>query len=163
MKRFIFVLIGAITLAGCKFINNPEAPGNNVPLSATAVMDSVQYTFAVPQSDFSVNDTLDATLTAYNQSYQTDTLETGYSPNFYTWTLTNDSSGVTIMYGPEGADNVVQLVPVAPNQLSVIYSIHQAIADTSGSAVKTGKYTLRWNLNDGTTNLMWFELKVNLK
>lgn len=163
MRYTIFILLAMLIYNGCKFVKNPLEPDSNQTLSVSAVMDSIQYTFAVPKSTFGINDTLTATITAYNQSSNTDTLTTGYNPSFYNWTLTNDSTGKTIMYGPAGADDVVMLVPIAVGKSRIIYSISEAIADTSGAAVLPGKYVLRWNLNSATTTLLWFNLNLTIQ
>jgi hypothetical protein len=111
---------------------------------------------------FGIHDTLIATLTAYNQSSKPETLVVGYSAYLYTWSLKNDS-GRVIMFGPMGANNLLRMIFINPNQSSVMYSIHQAIADTSGAPVTAGSYVLQWNLNNRVTTLLSFSLNLSLQ
>lgn len=163
MRYLIILLFVTIFLGGCKFTNNIVEPGADQPVSADAVLDSVIYTFTAAHPTISINDSLKATLTAYNQSSATDTIFVGYSPDFYTWSLVNNITGDTLMQGPAGADNSISLVLLASGQSEVLYSINQPITGSSGAAVKPGEYTLRWNLNNGSTNLLWLSINLTLQ
>ena len=147
---------------GCNKSSNSVTPITNQTLSTQAVNDSIQYTFAIPKGVFGIHDTLSATLTAYNQSSKPETLLVSYSPYFYTWSLKN-VGGITIMYGPIGADNSIAMIPLNPKQSIAMYSLHQAIADTSGAPVLAGPYVLQWNLNNRTTTLLSFPLNLTLQ
>jgi hypothetical protein len=96
MRYCIFVISIALIINGCKKISNPVASETNPTLSVSQVQDSLQYTFAIPKTVFGVHDTLSATLTAFNQSAETDTLIYGV---FLQWSLKNDS-GRTLMGNP---------------------------------------------------------------
>ena len=160
MRYIIFCISIIIILGGCK--NNSVAPTNGQILSTSAVLDNIQYSFAIPKAEYGIHDTLNATLTAYNQSSSTDTIYTSYSPYFYSWSLRN-AGGKIIMYGPVGADNLIRIITLNPNQSTVMYSLHQAIADTSGATVVAGSYVLQWNLNNRATTLLTFSLDLSLQ
>jgi hypothetical protein len=147
---------------GCTKSSNSVTPITNQTLTTEAVSDSIQYTFAIPKGVFGIHDTLSATLTAYNQSSKPETLVVGYNPYLYTWSLKNES-GRVIMFGPMGANNLLRMISINPNQSSVMYSIHQAIADTSGGPVTAGSYVLQWNLNNRVTTLLSFSLNLSLQ
>ena len=162
MRYLICVLSLLLIFDGCNKNSNSVTPITNQTLTTQAVSDSIQYTFAIPKAVFSIHDTLSATLTAYNQSSQPVNLVVGYSPYLYTWSLKNNS-GRVIMFGPMGANNSQRLIPLNPKQSSVMYSIHQAIADTSGAPVTAGSYALQWNLNNRITTLLSFLLNLSLQ
>jgi len=160
MRYRLFIVLVVLALSTCK--HNSLTPSDNQNLSQSATLDDIQYTLAIPQGSFDIHDTLFATFTAYNQSSHADTLYASYSPYFYSWALT-DASGRTIMFGPMGANNSIRLIPLNPNQSAVMYSIRQAIADTSGAPVVAGSYSLRWNLNNQTTTLLSVSVTLTLR
>jgi hypothetical protein len=108
-------------------------------LSVSAVMDSIQYTFTIPKATFGIHDTLVAIMTAYNQSYLPKTIVVG--PSWFSWTLKNES-GRIIMYGPTVVPLFLTYTVINSHQSNEIYSVHQAISDTSGAPVIAGSYVL---------------------
>ncbi len=125
-------------LCGCNH-GNTVAPNIEPILSARAVKDSMLYTFAIPRSTFAVQDTLQATLSLYNQSAFSDTIIT---PILAPWSLQTDS-GRTIMYGPWVFPNFRRRTVLPSHQSFQQEIIDQFIVDTSGSPVMPGSYILR--------------------
>ena len=162
MRSLMCILPLLLISDGCNKIGNSVSPIATQTLSIEAVSDGIQYTFAIPKGVFGVHDTLIAALTAYNQSSTPETLVVGYTPYLYTWSLTNER-GRVIMFGPMGANNSLRMISITPKQSSLMYSIHQAIADTSGSPVTAGSYMLQWNLNNRVTTLLSFKLNLSLQ
>ena len=140
MRYFILALSIALIFNSCK--NDVIVyPKNNQILSASAVLDSMQYTFAIPRAVFGIHDTLSASFTAYNQSAEPETLM--ISIESFRWSLKNDS-GRTLMGGPP-----LLFIPrsqpfiLNPHQSREIFELYQAITDTSGAPVIAGSYTLQ--------------------
>jgi hypothetical protein len=115
----------------------------------------MQYTFAIPKAVFGIHDTLSASLTAFNQSAEPETLMV--SEGNFEWSLKNDS-GRALMGGPErNPYPIVQLV-FNPHQSIEIFEVYQAITDTSGAPVTAGSYTLQ-----GLYDSMIFTLDLSLQ
>ena len=157
-------MINAISIVlifnGCQ--QDIVVPANDQTLSTSAIMDNILYTFAIPKTTVGINDTLSATLVACNLSLSPVTLYASYSPYFYSWSLKN-ISGRIIMYGPMGANNLIRIIPLNTNQSTVMYSLQQAIKDTSGLPVVAGSYVLQWNLNNRAATLLSFSLDLSLQ
>ena len=140
MRYCIFVISIALIINGCKKSSNPVASETNPTLSVSQVQDSLQYTFAIPKAVFGVHDTLSATLTAFNQSAETDTLIYGV---FLQWSLKNDS-GRTLMGNPITYPPIpIRRIILNSHQSDVFFVMHQAIIDTSGAPVVAGSYILQ--------------------
>ena len=122
--------------------------------SLSIVKDSVQYTFTIPKSSFSIHDTLTATLTALNQSAEVDTF--GVNEGFFPWSLKNES-GKTILQGPFYTNALVILIPLNPHQSIQLYQIDGTNVVPSSEVVVPGIYTL-----NATLNSMVFTLNITL-
>ena len=112
-------------------------------MSVSQVQDSLQYTFAIRKAVFGIHDTLSASVTAFNQSAEPETLIVSIG-NFQ-WSLKNDS-GRTLMSGPERYP--LTQYPIArlifkSHQSNEIFEVYQAITDTSGAPVIAGSYMLQ--------------------
>jgi len=140
MRYFIFVLSIALIINGCKKGSNPVASVTNTTLSDSQVRDSMQYTFAIPKAVFGIHDTLSASVTAYNQSAEPDTLM--ISGGNFEWSLKNDS-GRTLMWGPPRLPYPIQRLIINSHQSGVVFGMHQAIVETSGAPVVAGSYILQ--------------------
>jgi hypothetical protein len=140
MRPIIFTMSFIFTFYGCIKDNNITAPTPEQILSVSALSDSIQYTFAIPKQTFGINDTLVATISAFNQAASPETL--GVGPSQFSWFLKNDS-GRTIMFGPIGAVPLYLIETVVNSHQSIeLYYIHQPILDMSGAPVKAGTYVL---------------------
>ena len=156
MRYFIFVLSIAFIINGCKKSSNPVASVTNPAVSVNQVSDSMQYTFAIPKAVFGIHDTLSASLTAFNQSTEPETLMT--SIGTFQWSLKNDN-GRTLMSEPELRYNPpVRRLIFNPHQSQEIFEVYQAITDTSGVPVIAGSYTLQ-----GLYDSMIFTLDLSLQ
>jgi len=127
----------------CKNNNNIIAPISEQTLSVSAVSDSMKYTFAIQKQSFGIHDVLIATMTAYNEAALSKTINVG--PSHFSWDLKNDS-GRTIMCSPTIVYMYFVETVINSHQSNEIYSIHQAISDTSGAPVKAGSYVLNARL-----------------
>jgi hypothetical protein len=158
MRYFIFALSVALIISGCKKSSNPVESVTNPALSISQVIDSMQYTFAIPRAVFGIHDTLSATLTAFNQSAETDTLIYGV---FLQWSLKNDS-GRTLMGNPKTYPPFptipIRRIILNSHQSDVFFVMHEAIIDTSGAPVVAGSYILQ-----GLYNSMSFTLDLSLQ
>jgi hypothetical protein len=155
MRYFILALSIALIFNSCK--NDVIVyPKNNQILSASAVLDSMQYTFAIPRAVFGIHDTLSASFTAYNQSAEPETLM--ISIESFRWSLKNDS-GRTLMGGPPLL-SIPRSQPLIlnPHQSKEIFGLYQAITDASGAPVIAGSYTLQ-----GLFDSMSFTLDLSLQ
>ena len=161
MRYFIFALSVALIIYGCKKSSNPVESVTNTALSVSQVRDSMQYTFAIPKAVFGIHDTLSASVTAFNQSAETETLIV--SIGNIQWSLKNDS-GRTLMSGPEPTYPLpLTQIPIArlifnSHQSKEIFEVYQAIKDTSGAPVIAGSYTLQ-----GLYSSMLFTLDLSLQ
>jgi len=155
MRYFILALSIALIFNSCK--NDVIVyPKNNQILSASAVLDSMQYTFAIPRAVFGIHDTLSASFIAYNQSAEPETLM--ISIESFRWSLKNDS-GRTLMGGPPLL-SIPRSQPLIlnPHQSKEIFGLYQAITDASGAPVIAGSYTLQ-----GLFDSMSFTLDLSLQ
>ena len=162
MRYFSLVLFAVLIINGCKKDNNIVSTSANQDISSSTIKDSIEYTLTVPKTSFGINDTLSLTFAALNQSSKPDTLVIGLNPNLYSWTL-KEESGRTVMFGPMGADDMVEMMSIPPDQSKVMYSLHQAIKDTSGADVKKGLYILQWDLNNHSTKLVSLTLNITIQ
>jgi hypothetical protein len=150
MRYFILALSIALIINGCKKSSNPVTSVTN-----PAVSVSLQYTFAIPKAVFGIHDTLSASVTAFNQSAEPETLIV--SEGDFQWSLKNDS-GRTLMSGPERNPYPIAQLIFNPHQSKEIFELYQAIKDTSGAPVIAGSYTLQ-----GLYNSMVFTLDLSLQ
>jgi len=111
--------------------------------SVSIVKDSVQYTFTIPKSSFSIHDTLTGTLSAFNQSSKVDTIAVG--PSFFGWMLKN-SDGQIILKGPLIVTAIVFDVYLNPKQSVPLYQLDGSNVYPNGGTVVPGYYTLNANL-----------------
>ena len=155
MRYFIFVLSIAIIINGCKKNSNPASSVTNSTLSITQVRDSMQYTFAIPKAIFGIHDTLSASVTAFNQSAEPETLM--LAEGNFEWSLKNDS-GRTLMSGPEVLPYPIYPLIINSHQSKEIFEVYQAITDTSGAQVIAGSYMLQ-----GLYDSMLFTLDLSLQ
>jgi hypothetical protein len=160
MKYFISLIVSLIIFNGCK--NNIVSPGNDQSLGSSQLQNGIIYTLSVSKHIYSLNDTLNAQLTAYNKSAVLDTLVTGFSPNLYNWTLKNDS-GRVIMSGPFPDVYFVQRIFLNSYQETRLYQINQAIKDQWNEPIKAGSYLLQWNLNNQGTPYLSFKLNIEIR
>jgi hypothetical protein len=155
MRYFILALSIALIINGCKKSSNPVGSETNSTLSVSQVQDSLQYTFAIPKAVFGIHDTLSATLTAFNQSAETDTLIYGV---FFQWSLKNDS-GRTLMGNPDIFLPIpIRRIILNSHQSDVFFVMDQAIIDTAGAPVIAGSYKLQVLFNS-----MSFTLDLSLQ
>jgi hypothetical protein len=115
----------------------------------------MQYTFAIPKAVFGIHDTLSASVTAFNQSAEPETLIV--SEGDFQWSLKNDS-GRTLMSGPERNPYPIAQLIFNPHQSKEIFEVYQAIKDTSEAPVIVGSYTLQ-----GLYDSMVFTLDLSLQ
>ncbi len=155
MRYFILALFIALIINGCKKSSNPVASVTKPAVSVSQVRDSMQYTFAIPKAVFGIHDTLSASVTAFNQSAEPETLI--ISEGDFQWSLKNDS-GRTVMSGPERNPYPIAQVIFNPHQSKEIFEVNQAIKDTSGAPVIAGSYTLQ-----GLYDSMIFILDLSLQ
>ena len=155
MRYLIFVLSIAIIVIGCKKNTNPASSVTNPTLAVSQVRDSMQYTFAVPKAIFGIHDTLSASVTAFNQSAEPETLM--LSEGNFEWSLKNDS-GRTLMSGPEVLPYPIYPFIINPHQSKEIFEVYQAITDTSGATVSAGSYILQ-----GLYDSILFTLDLSLQ
>jgi hypothetical protein len=145
--RYVSItFLSLLAAGGCRQESNPVGPISTS--SASSVKDGVLYTFAVPQNALGVFDTLSMSLTALNQTSSPETLSTGLSPAFYTWSLT-DPNGATIIAGPWLANALIRRVALNPHQSAVLYSLSNTMADIFNAPIEAGTYVLHWNLSNG--------------
>jgi hypothetical protein len=157
MRYFIYVLILSFIINGCKKSSNPIVSVTNPTLSVSQVRDSIQYTFVIPKAEFGIHDTLCASVTAYNQSAEPDTLM--ISGGNFEWSL-KDDSGRTLMWGPPRWPYPIQRLIINSHQSGVVFGMHQAIMDTSGAPVVAGPYTLQGTLTSYGTMLFTLDLSL---
>jgi hypothetical protein len=154
MRYFILALSIALIFNSCK--NDVIVyPKYNQILSVSAVLDSMQYTFAIPRAVFGIHDTLSASFTVYNQSAEPETLM--ISIGSFQWSLKNDS-GRTLMGPPILFIPRSQPLILNSHQSKEIFGLYQAITDTSGAPVIAGSYTLQ-----GLYDSMLFTLDLSLQ
>lgn len=139
MRYIQFVLSATLLVNGCKENSNGVAPIADQVLSVSTVIDSLQYTFAIPKDVFGIHDTLRASMTVLNISAASETLVVNFGG--LSWTLKNDG-GRTIMYGPGVSNNYRILEVLASHQSAVIGEVYERIADTSDKPVQLGSYVL---------------------
>jgi len=154
MRYFIFVLSIALIITSCKKSSNPVTSGTNPAVSVSQVKNSMQYTFAIPKAVFGIHDTLSASITAFNQLAEPETLM--FSEGNFHWSLISNS-GRTLMSGPEPNPYPIEELIFNPHQSKEIYEVYQAIKDTSGAPVIAGSYTLQ-----GLYDSMIFTLDLSL-
>jgi hypothetical protein len=151
MKRSFFILLfvsfslqasttDSIWLSDIKSITFKTYPTS---ASVSIVKDSVQYTFTIPKSSFSIHDTLTGTLSAFNQSSKVDTIAVG--PSFFGWMLKN-SDGQIILKGPLIVSAIVFDVYLNPKQSVPLYQLDGSNVYPNGGTVVPGYYTLNANL-----------------
>jgi hypothetical protein len=155
MRYFIFALSVALIINGCKKSSNPASSVTNPTLSVSQVRDSMQYTFAIPKAVFGIHDTLSASVTAFNQSAEPETLM--ISVGDFQWSLKNDS-GRTLMWGPERLPYPIAQLILNSHQSKEIFGVCQAIMDTTGAPVIAGSYKLQ-----GLYDSMSFILDLSLQ
>ena len=155
MRYFIFVLAITLIINGCKKSSNPVVSVTNPAVSVSQVRDSMQYTFAIPTAVFGIHDTLSASVTAFNQSAEPETLI--ISEGDFQWSLKNDS-GRALMSGPERNPYPIARLIFDPYQSKEIFEVYQAIKDTSGAPVIAGSCTLQ-----GLYDSMVFTLDLSLR
>jgi len=155
MRYFIFILSIALIINGCKKSSNPVTSVTNPAVSVSQVKDSMQYTFAIPKAVFGIHDTLSASVTAFNQSAEPETLIV--SEGDFQWSLKNDS-GRTVVSGPEPNPYPIARLIFNPHQSQEIFEVYQAITDTSRAPVIAGSYTLQ-----GLYDSMVFTLALSLQ
>ncbi len=150
--RHIQILMFILTcITGCNDLGNPVSP-----VSDGVVSGPFLFTLIVPSASIPVNDTLRAIVQAYNQAATPETLIVG--PSLFSWSL-KTQTGRTVMWGPPGVPlYVIQLV-VESHQTEEIYSIHQAIADTSGAPVTPGTYVLEAEVTGVSSMSLMLTLK----
>ncbi len=115
----------------------------------------MQYTFAIPKAVFGIHDTLSASLTAFNQSAEPETLM--LSDGNFQWLLKN-ASGRTLMGGPEPNPYPITQIIFTPHQSKEIFELYQVIKDTSGAPVSAGSYKL-----EGLFDSMLLTLDLSLQ
>jgi hypothetical protein len=147
MKLYIALIVFLILNTGCRHSSNAVGPEtDSVPcINGVAVSDvqgSLLYTFAIAKATFQAHDTLNGTLTIANQSSSTDTIGL---PVYVPWSL-KDTSGRTVMYGPQAIANYHTLVPLGPHQSQTFLVMHEAFVDTSGLLLSAGSYQLQGRL-----------------
>ena len=160
MKYIIFLFVSLIIFNGCK--NNTVAPGNDLSLSSSQTQNGIVYTLSVSKLTYSVHDTLNIKLSAFNQTMVTDTIVTGLSPYLFNWTLKN-SAGKVIMSGPMIGTALVQQVPLNSQQEIRLYQLNQAIRDQLDEPINAGSYILEWNLNNHGTPYLSLKLNIELQ
>jgi hypothetical protein len=144
MKNLILISILLTILAGCKQgseINSPLFP----TMSAYKVMNNIRYTLAVSKDKLGIRDTLDMTLTAYNQGNSTDTLLSAC--NSYLMSLT-DEYGNVIFTAPEYYNNSVIIIPLNSCETATLEHYKMPMGDIFKSATNYGLYIVKWNIYD---------------
>ena len=150
--RHIQILMLILTcFTGCNDLGNPVSP-----VSDGVVSGPFLFTLIVPSSSIPVNDTLRAVVLVYNQAAKPETLIVG--PSLFSWFL-KTQTGRIVMWGPGGVPlYLIQLV-IDSHQTEEVYSIHQAIADTSGAPVTPGIYVLEAEVRDVSSMSLMLTLK----
>jgi len=133
------------------------------PLSASHIVDSVFYTFAIPKVIYGINDTLSATLTMYNLSVSVKTLYFVCSPSYSVlWSL-NNASGQTLLYGPGAICQVIAPLLLNPHQSLQYLIINEPIKNIQGISLDNSDYyVLHGQMNE--MSLPWsFDLYITIK
>jgi hypothetical protein len=154
------LILPLIIFNGCK--NDIVTPANDQSLSSIQVHNGILYNFSVPRRTFGKNDTLNAQLTAFNQTLVPDTFIVGVSTYLYNWTLTN-AAGKVIMSGPMPDCAIVEAIPVNPRQEIKLYQIKQVIRDQLDEPITAGSYVLQWNLNNNGAPCLSFKLNIEIQ
>lgn len=148
MKRTIcslVLLFSLNVLSGCNKLSSILGTGSS-DNGVSGSKNGILYTLTVSKQTLSILDTLTMTVTAKNQS---DTSVTIYSSDYdYKWTLKN-SHGDTIAYGPTVFSNLTRIIPLKPNESTVLYEVRYSMADLFSSSIQTGSYPLIWKLSNG--------------
>jgi len=161
--EFVFAsLIVALVAFSCNNLNDnelivqsntppyrPTRPLIVPPLSSSHTVDSVLYTFAIPQATFGINDTLSATLTMYNQSTSVDTLYFECGPAYaILWSLKNDS-GRTVIFGGGPVCRVIVPLLLNSHQTLQYQVIDEPIKNIPGILDdQSGSYVLQGQMNN---------------
>ena len=140
----------SILLSDIKSITFKTAP---TILSVSVFKDSVQYTFTIPKSSFSIHDTLTGTLIAQNQSSEVDTL--GVDASDFQWTLKN-SDGQIILQGPLVVSGIFLEYILNPKQSILLFQLDGTNVRPGGGPVVPGNYSL-----NATFHSMLFTLNIS--
>jgi len=152
MRIEFVALIVLIFLSSCIDESGPGLPPYVPPrvypndsVSDSASWHAFLFTLSTSRGTTYTDDILTAAVTATNESSQTQVLD--ICSCFYQWKF-RDSTGRTIMWGPEVANWVIIEQPMAAHELITLtdYGVYRQIYDTSGRAVVPGKYTLEMDI-----------------
>lgn len=151
MKRVIIILSFSLLWAGCSKYN-PVSPD-----ATTVQTDNLIFTFSIPQSSYTINDTLTATTTVYNPG---DTTVNLYIPCCWpiTWySVMNRFGEISFSYSaPHNLDcNCIVELSVLPHQSKKISLLNVVvpIVDINSTHKPKGSYTLTMKNGYGTFSL----------
>lgn len=143
MGNKLFVLLLLISVVGCKHSSNVTGPVTTLPTSVSDTLDGILFTFSVSKEAMGVQDTLNASLIAFNQTAVPETLWVGVeNPEFFTWSIRNES-GRIVMSGPNPATGTRYPVTVNPYQSVKLYGLS---VNYFGAIFDAGSYLLQWYL-----------------
>lgn len=140
MQRTIIILMLSLLLAGCNK-NNPVSP-----IASTNQSDNLEVTMSIPKLSYGINDTLEATTTAFNPG---DTIVNFYIPDCWpiAWYSVQDMNGITrLSYtAPKnyGCNSVI-MYSILPHQSKKIFilNVKFAIANLDSTRSAQGLYKL---------------------
>ena len=151
MRQIQLLMLMLTCFVGCNDLGNPVSP-----VSDGVVSGPFLFTLIIPSSSIAVNDSLRAIVQVYNQAATPETLIVG--PSLFSWSL-KTPTGRTVMWGPQVVPLYVFQSVVESHQTEEIYSVHQAIADTSGAPVTPGTYVLEAEVSGVSSMSLMLTLK----
>ena len=174
-QRFVFAfasLFIAFFVLSCNDFNDDEMiglyepphrrPSEPPPLSVSHTEDSVLYTFTIPRLKYGMNDTLSAIVTLYNQSMSVKNIGLNCNPALsVNWSL-NNSSGQTLIYGPQFYCVSFAELHLSAHQLLQYVFIDEPIKNIQTRLLgQSGPYVLEGQMVSATTP-PWFTFNVSI-
>lgn len=152
----LFISFFIIILAGCELFT--ESPNDSSPIQRTIGMNGVEYTLSIPQTVFSLEDSLHLTFQVMNRSMETRMFYFNNVQQFG-FMLADDFNRVVLYYpnivSPATSSFVLQPGESKSFEMAYLFKNH------NGNFINKGKYQLSAYLTENNSPKVSLRISVN--